>query len=146
MSPCNRIHSPNRNPCSTNHPAYDTTYTAAGTNRSEITTPNPSDCTALHNGRPTPNRLRRVRSHTKQRSTAVAIPVIPDHLVAIADPNATPAANRQGRNSGSGNRRRTSAGAGAEGAPEPPASPSEAKAFDPDPDAASCEYAPAAPA
>src|SRR4030066_1353341 len=115
MSPCNRIHSPNRNPCPTNPPAYDTTYTAVGTNRSEITIPNPSDCTALHTGRPTPNRFRRVRSHTKERRTAVAIPVNPDHFVAIAAPNAPPAASRQGRNNGSGDRRRTAAGGGAGG-------------------------------
>ena len=105
MSPCNRIHSLNRNPCSTNHPAYDTTYTAVGTNRSEITIPNPSDCTALHTGRPTPNRFRRVRSQMTETRTAVAIAVSPDHFVATAAPNAPPAASRQGRNSGSGNPR-----------------------------------------
>jgi hypothetical protein len=118
--PCSRNQSRTSHPFCTNHPTYDTTYTAAGTSNNEITIPNPSAATAPHSGRSIPARFRRVRSHITESSTAVAIAVTPDHFEATAHPNATPASSLHGRNNGSGTDGRTSAGSGAEGSPEPP--------------------------
>src|SRR5947209_2847314 len=69
-----------------------------------------------------PSRRRRVVSQIAQRISAPRIPVTPDHFVAIAAPNAAPAANLHGRQTGDGTR--DGGGGGGGGMPSWTATPS----------------------